>query len=69
MPQANVIHNTEHLQDIIHELQAGIGVLMHLGASSNPNMIEPEEVSFVASAMHAALNRLQSELPLSEREP
>jgi len=69
MPQADAFNNTmppEHPQDIIDELQAGIGVLLHLGASSNPNLIEPEEISFLASALHAALSRLQSAVQARE---
>ena len=76
MPQAYAIHNTmttEHSDDIIAELQGGIGVLLHLGAASHPSMIHPEEINFVcqrvACGAEAPAMRVGSiylaEIPLS----
>ena len=66
MPKADAINNTAELEDIIEELSAGIGVLMHLGTVQDG--VEPEEVNFVAGGLRKALHRLESALRLSESE-
>jgi hypothetical protein len=68
MPKASAINTTEateteHPQDILDELQAGIACLLQLSVS--PTM-QPEEVGFIARALDATRERLQAALRRSE---
>jgi len=54
-------------EDIIDELYAGVGILLHVAGSGNE--IEPKEIAFIAEKLHETLNQLQRSLSHERREP
>ena len=68
MPKDDAFNNTsEHPEDIIAELRAGLGVLSHLGASLHE--VTPEEIGFLVDKLSETLNRLQRSLTDKRGEP